>query len=349
MIPILIKSHGNEKTPTLLSIGITTTSITDIQYIIIDMYIQGSLLHNGRYRLLITNGGCYPSEREYSARLIIFARSSVNHPPFPRSRICLCQRKTLDDIIVKNEHRDNEGADECQVNATSTWVFRDHDTSFGSFRSKVSRDTLYECVNAVLQNSQDKKRNFLETIELQIGLKNYDPQKDKRFSGTVKLKNIPRPKMQVCVLGDQQHCDEAKANNIPYMDAEALKKLNKNKKLVKKLAKKYDAFLASESLIKQIPRLLGPGLNKAGKFPGLLSHQESMVGKIDEVKATIKFQMKKVLCLSVAVGHVEMTPEELVQNVHLSINFLVSLLKKHWQNVRSLHIKSTMGPPQRLY
>lgn len=51
----------------------------------------------------------------------------------------------------------------------------------------------------------------------------------------VRLKNIPRPKMQVCVLGDQQHCDEAKANNIPYMDAEALKKLNKNKKLVKKL------------------------------------------------------------------------------------------------------------------
>jgi len=36
-------------------------------------------------------------------------------------------------------------------------------------------------------------------------------------------------------LGDQQHCDEAKANDIACMDAEALKKLNKNKKLVKKL------------------------------------------------------------------------------------------------------------------
>lgn len=164
-----------------------------------------------------------------------------------------------------------------------------------------------------------------------------------------RLKNIPRPKMQVCILGDQQHCDEAAAAGVPHMDAEALKKLNKNKKLVKKLAKKYDAFLASESLIKQIPRLLGPGLNKAGKFPGLLAHSESMTQKIDEVKATIKFQMKKVLCLSVGVGHVAMTQDELVQNVHLSINFLVSLLKKHWQNVRSLHIKSTMGPPQRLY
>ena len=59
-------------------------------------------------------------------------------------------------------------------------------------------------------------------------------------------------------------------------------------------AKKYDAFLASDALIKQIPRLLGPGLNKAGKFPGLLSHTESMLQKIDEVKSTIKFQMKKV-------------------------------------------------------
>lgn len=50
----------------------------------------------------------------------------------------------------------------------------------------MSRDTLYETVNAVLTHSQEKKKNFLETVEIQIGLKNYDPQKDKRFSGTVK-------------------------------------------------------------------------------------------------------------------------------------------------------------------
>uniref|UniRef100_T1GDV6 Large ribosomal subunit protein uL1 n=1 Tax=Megaselia scalaris TaxID=36166 RepID=T1GDV6_MEGSC len=93
--------------------------------------------------------------------------------------------------------------------------------------------------------------------------------------------------MKVCILGDQQHCDEAKQNNIECMDAEALKKLNKNKKLIKKLAKSYDALLASESLFKEILLLLGSGLNKAGKFPGMLSYQESMTGKIDEVKATI--------------------------------------------------------------
>jgi len=44
--------------------------------------------------------------------------------------------------------------------------------------------------------SQDKKRGFTETIELQIGLKNYDPQKDKRFSGSIRLPYVPRPKLK---------------------------------------------------------------------------------------------------------------------------------------------------------
>jgi len=215
--------------------------------------------------------------------------------------------------------------------------------------SKVPTEILRECVVAVKAGAEEKKRKFLETVDLQIGLKNYDPQKDKRFSGTVKLKHIPRRKFKVCVLGDQAHIDEATSKELPCMSADDLKKLNKDKKKVKKLAKSYDAFLCSDTLIKQIPRLLGPGLNKAGKFPTMITHADDMEQKVNDVKATIKFQMKKVLCLSVAVGNLNMTEEQLMENIRLAMNFLVSLLKKHWQNVKSLHIKSTMGKPQRLY
>lgn len=74
-----------------------------------------------------------------------------------------------------------------------------------------------------------------------------------------------------------------------------------------------------------------------------------MGNKITEVRSTIKFQLKKVLCLGVAVGNVGMTEEELISNVMMSINYLVSLLKKGWQNVGSLVIKATMSPPKRLY
>ncbi|KAI3743273.1 hypothetical protein L1987_60979 [Smallanthus sonchifolius] len=215
--------------------------------------------------------------------------------------------------------------------------------------SKLQSEALREAITQITTDAKEKKRNFTETIELQIGLKNYDPQKDKRFSGTVKLPHIPRPKLKVCMLGDAQHVEEAQKIGLEYMDVEGLKKLNKNKKLVKKLAKKHQAFLASESVIKQIPRLLGPGLNKAGKFPTLVTHQESLEAKVNETKATVKFQLKKVLCMGVAVGNCSMEEKQIFQNVQMSVNFLVSLLKKNWQNVRCLYLKTTMGKPVRIF
>merc|ERR1711915_843211 len=110
--------------------------------------------------------------------------------------------------------------------------------------SKIQKDALRESIDNVLKFANEtKKRKFTESIELQINLKNYDPQKDKRFAGTVKLRHIPKPKMQVCILGDQVHCDQAKANSLPNMSLDDLKKLNKDKKLVKKLAKEVRCFL----------------------------------------------------------------------------------------------------------
>jgi len=194
-----------------------------------------------------------------------------------------------------------------------------------------------------------KKRNFTETVEIQITLKNYDPQRDKRFSGTFRLPSIPRPNLKCCMLGNAAHCEQADRIGVPHMSVDDLKKLNKNKKLVKKLAKKYDFFMASDNMIKQIPRLLGPGLTKAGKFPTLLSSSDDMQEKIDEVKSTIKFQMKKVMCLNVAIGNVEMEKKQIIVNTQLAANFLASLLKKQWQNIGQMYIKSTMGPPQQIF
>ncbi|GBG82763.1 hypothetical protein CBR_g36293 [Chara braunii] len=215
--------------------------------------------------------------------------------------------------------------------------------------SKLQGEVVREAITQIVTESNEKKRKFTETVELQIGLKNYDPQKDKRFSGSVKLPHIPRPKLKVCMLGDAQHVEEAEKIGMDTMDVEALKKLNKNKKLVKKLAKKYNAFLASEVVIKQIPRLLGPGLNKAGKFPTLVTHHEVLENKLNEVKASVKFQLKKVLCMGVAVGNLAMDEKEIFMNVQIAVNFLVSLLKKNWQNVRTLYLKSSMGRPVRIY
>jgi large subunit ribosomal protein L10Ae len=206
-----------------------------------------------------------------------------------------------------------------------------------------------ETIKIGTKDVKGKKRNFTESVELQITLKNYDPQRDKRFSGTFRLPEIPRPNLKCCVLGNAAHCEQADRIEVAQMSADDLKKLNKNKKLVKKLGNKYDFFIASDNMIKQIPRLLGPGLTKAGKFPTLLASGEDMQEKIDEVKSTIKFQMKKVMCLNVAIGHVGMEKQQVIVNTQLAANFLASLLKKQWQNIGQMFIKTTMGPSQQIF
>eukprot|EP00030_Apusomonadida_sp_AF-17_P004127 a508340_48937.p2 GENE.a508340_48937~~a508340_48937.p2 ORF type:complete len:227 (+),score=110.63 a508340_48937:27-683(+) len=216
--------------------------------------------------------------------------------------------------------------------------------------SKISGDHLRDCVKAVLKHAlETKKRKFVETVELQIGLKNYDTRKDKRFKGQIRLNHMMKPNMKICVLGNVKHCDAAAALGIDSLSEDRLKNFKRDKKLVKELAAKYDAFLASDNLIKQIPRLLGPGLNKAGKFPTVISNEDSLAEKILEIRSTVKFQLKKVMCLNTSIGNVEMSEADLQENIIMAVNFLVSLLKKQWQNVKSLTIKSTMGPPQSLY
>ena len=129
-----------------------------------------------------------------------------------------------------------------------------------------------------------------------------------------------------------------------------LTKLNKNKKLVKKMAASHGAFLASSTLIRKIPRLLGPCLNKAGKFPTVLDNS-GVQQNVDVIKASVKFQLKskKTICMGVPIGNVTLSKDDNVANIILAVNFLVSLLKKNWQNVKVLYIKSTMGKAQRLY
>ena len=215
--------------------------------------------------------------------------------------------------------------------------------------SDESDDDEYTPEAILAHRGTGKKRKFQETIDLQIALKNYDPQRDKRFSGTFKLPQVPRPNMKLCVIGNAVHCEEAERIGVEKMSVDDLKKFNKNKKIIKKFAKKFDGFLASDTLIKQIPRLLGPGLTKAGKFPTLIEGGSDLTEKMEGVKATIKFQMKKVMCLSVAVGNTGMEKQEIIVNVQLAANFLASLLKKQWQNIGQIYVKSTMGPAMQIF
>ncbi|KAJ6565298.1 ribosomal protein L1-like protein [Mycena vulgaris] len=137
--------------------------------------------------------------------------------------------------------------------------------------------------------------------------------------------------MFICILADAADIGLAKQIELEcYMSIDDLKRLDKDKKLVKKLARKYEAFLAAEAD--------PPGSKGASPPPSRTLTPEDLSNKLTEG-----------LCLGVAVDHVQMTEDGVLGNDRLLMNFLISLLKRSWQNIKSLHIKTTMGKPVRLF
>merc|ERR1719373_688850 len=213
--------------------------------------------------------------------------------------------------------------------------------------SKITNAQVLEGVQQL--RGMMKERKFRESIELQIALKDYDPAKDKRFVGTVRLPNMHRPSLKICLIADARHQDEAKKENldIDVTTLDELKKFNKDKKLVKKWAKQYALLLASDTVLKKVPVVVGPILTRIQRFPTVVSHKESLAQKVVDTRASVKFQLKKVTCMAVAVGKENMTDDELKSNIMMSLNFLASLLKKGWHNIKTVHIKATMSPAEK--
>ncbi|KAH9377722.1 hypothetical protein HPB48_013478 [Haemaphysalis longicornis] len=215
--------------------------------------------------------------------------------------------------------------------------------------SRINTEKLLSCIAAVVAASKRKPRKFVETVQLLIVLKKWDPRKDGRFYGPVKVHYAPRPKFRACILGDQQHCDEAKDFDLPFLNKDQIDEISRSSTRLNKLVKTYDAFLASPSLFNQLPGPLRRVLYVAGKEPALLTHDESMVTKINELKTTVSFRMRRVACFCVTVGNVGMSKEALTENIFNVLNYLLPLVKGAWQNIRSLSVKSSMGPLQRLH
>ena len=212
--------------------------------------------------------------------------------------------------------------------------------------SKISNDSIREGISKIL--GERKKRKFVETIDLQVMLRDYDPNKDKRFNSTCELNHPCRSNMKICLVGTINHIDQAKEIGMAYKSLDDLKKFNRDAKEIKKWARRFDLLLVSESIAKNVTRSIGRYITSIGKIPVQISDGEDVKDKAEEMMNTIRFRVKKYPWLGQGVGVDTLQEEEIRANVTKSLNFLASLLPKGWHNLKSVHIKTTMGKPFRL-
>ena len=118
---------------------------------------------------------------------------------------------------------------------------------------------------------------------------------------------------------------------------------------MKKWARTFDALLVSENINKQVAAQIGKILSSVHKLPVTLPEADSVQSRLKELQYSIRWRIKKVPWLAQGVGVDTLEDEQLRQNVNKSLNFLVSLLPKGWQSIRTVHVKFSMGQGQRIF
>lgn len=194
------------------------------------------------------------------------------------------------------------------------------------------------------------------TYEVQLTIKNYDFKKDIRFDSNCVLPHEKRKIEKILILADKQLEAECVRLNIPaysptesisYVTYEDITGTNKDrKKFKKKLAQTHHSLVALPTFNKafEMRIVASKGIPIFTiKTPGELS------GLLNDLKKTVKFKLKKCHNMFFPVGHMDMTADEVTENVVTGLSALVGLLKKGMQNVQSVHLKSTRSKAVRLY
>ena len=107
--------------------------------------------------------------------------------------------------------------------------------------------------------------------------------------------------------------------------------------MLKNLISTYDTFFCSDTIIKKLPRLIGPELYKKGKYPEVIHNDDNIQDKINIEERKVKWKFKSNNTQNIAVGNESLTDKQLMENILCA---LYSLQDK----IETAYVKYTMGP-----
>lgn len=216
--------------------------------------------------------------------------------------------------------------------------------------AKVTRARMDCCLGACIdQWTTLPHHKPTDTLDISFVLKNYDTNTYPWIYGSLRLKHNPDISVAVCILGDDQLCKEARDHDLPCISRQGLSSMKRKTKLISKIVRTYDLFLASPTILKQIPRSLDTALNRAGKRPFVVMPNESLLDKISETRIAVRFRAKDAPYLLFPIGNTGMKLEMLSDNLEVAIDHVLSLLPLKWDNVKCVHIAVKNGTWMPIY
>ncbi|MGB9758733.1 MAG: 50S ribosomal protein L1 [Thermoproteota archaeon] len=204
-----------------------------------------------------------------------------------------------------------------------------------------------QLIEKALNETNNKKRNFLQSVELYVKLREIDLKKpENRFSLQVELPNFPSSKEnKVAVITSGALLAQARKLNVPVISREDLESLAGNKKAARKLASQYDFFISEVSLMPLVGKILGPFLGPKDRMPIAVAPNADITSTVERLKRSVLVRIKSQSTVSSFIGTEDMPVEKLNENAAKIISALEQKIQDARRKIDKIVVKTTMGSP----
>ena len=208
-----------------------------------------------------------------------------------------------------------------------------------------------EVLEAVKEaKEQSKPRNFTQSVDMIINVRDLDVKKpENRFNEEVTLPNGRGKDVKIGVIADGELIVQAKDAGVALViNKDDLEALGKDRKQAKSAANSVDFFIAQADMMPLVGRFLGPILGPRNKMPKPVPASIKLDPLLERLQSPIKVGIKQQPSIQVIVGSQDMSDEELAENIETVLTVLDRQLDKGRSQIKSMFIKTTMGPTVRV-
>ena len=212
----------------------------------------------------------------------------------------------------------------------------------------MNKEQVQKAIKEVKENS---KRNFTQSYDLIINLKNFDV-KTNPLDFSVTLHHPKGKEIKVAAFVGPELADNAKkACDLVIQESDFEK--YKDKKTAKKLAEEYDYFIAQATLMPKVAQNFGKILGTKGKMPNpklgcVVPPNANLEPLVKKLAATVKLSAKKGLNLQCIIGKEDQSDEIIIDNIITVYQAVLKNVPNEIQNIKSVLLKLTMGKPVRI-
>ena len=203
-------------------------------------------------------------------------------------------------------------------------------------------------LDAIKKARETDKRNFKQSFDLAINLKNIDMKKpESKIKTEVKMPHGTGKDWKIGVIVDSLSSQAKDTKNVIVIKKDALEGFAKNKKEAKRVTKQCRYFLAEASLMPMVGKILGPVLAPKNLMPNPIPANANLSAVIDEKINVLKIQLKDSPTIHVPIGAEDMEDEKLAENADAVIKNVIAKLPKGKEQIKNYVIKLTMGKPSK--